>query len=116
MHLQLVFQVKVSKDEVVEFEICKQDRSDLAGGGGGGGGGGSSWAFSMGSTLSIIQPLNPKVDITRKKQFFKFCRHKFCICILGTLRVKLKIGLTLKAPIVTAADDIHKYFFIVFQS
>ena len=23
--------------------------------------------------------------------------------------------LTLKAPIMTAADDIHKYFFIVFQ-
>ena len=26
-----------------------------------------------------------------------------------------KEGLTLKAPITTAADDIHKYFFIVFQ-
>ena len=25
-----------------------------------------------------------------------------------------KIGLTLKAPITTAADDIHKYFFIGF--
>ena len=25
------------------------------------------------------------------------------------------LGLTLKAPITTAADDIHKYFFIVFQ-
>ena len=30
---------------------------------------------------------------------------------------KQKVGsvLTLKAPITTAADDIHKYFFIVFQ-
>ena len=26
-----------------------------------------------------------------------------------------KFPLTLKAPIMTAADDIHKYFFIVFQ-
>ena len=25
------------------------------------------------------------------------------------------LSLTLKAPIMTAADDIHKYFFIVFQ-
>ena len=25
------------------------------------------------------------------------------------------MDLTLKAPITTAADDIHKYFFIVFQ-
>ena len=25
------------------------------------------------------------------------------------------IGLTLKAPIMTAADDTHKYFFIVFR-
>ena len=25
------------------------------------------------------------------------------------------VPLTLKAPITTAADDIHKYFFIVFQ-
>ena len=25
------------------------------------------------------------------------------------------VVLTLKAPITTAADDIHKYFFIVFQ-
>ena len=30
----------------------------------------------------------------------------------GTL---IDINLTLKAPIMTAADDIHKYFFIVFQ-
>ena len=27
----------------------------------------------------------------------------------------LKTGLTLKAPITTAADDIHEYFFNVFQ-
>ena len=31
------------------------------------------------------------------------------IFLFGTL------GLTLKAPITTAADDIHKHFFIVFQ-
>ena len=29
---------------------------------------------------------------------------------------KVRILLTLKAPITTAADDIHKYFFIVLQS
>ena len=28
---------------------------------------------------------------------------------------KIPVVLTLKAPVMTAADDIHKYFFIVFQ-
>ena len=32
--------------------------------------------------------------------------------VIGSNTVK---DLTLKAPITTAADDIHKYFFIVFQ-
>ena len=32
------------------------------------------------------------------------------------IRIEWKYdNLTLKAPITTAADDIHKYFFIVFQ-
>ena len=29
--------------------------------------------------------------------------------------IKVILMLTLKAPVTTAADDIHKYFFIVFQ-
>ena len=37
-------------------------------------------------------------------------KHNFGPDIMPTLRY-----LTLKAPVTTAADDIHKYFFIVFQ-
>ena len=29
--------------------------------------------------------------------------------------VRIRVALTLKAPITTAADDIHKYFYISFQ-
>ena len=32
-----------------------------------------------------------------------------------SISLKRNDALTLKAPIKTAADDIHKYFFIVFQ-
>ena len=31
------------------------------------------------------------------------------------MNVKVSLTLTLKAPVTTVADDIHKYFFIVFQ-
>ena len=34
--------------------------------------------------------------------------HDLCL-------VTVEVHLTLKAPITTSADDIHKYFFIVFQ-
>ena len=34
--------------------------------------------------------------------------------LFGALRVSSSVVLTLKALITTAADDIHKYFFIVF--
>ena len=34
---------------------------------------------------------------------------------LFPIRVESKPHLTLEVPITTAADDIHKYFFIVFQ-
>ena len=40
------------------------------------------------------------------------CPSKPNCYILGSIMV---IILTLKGPILTAADDIHKYFFIVFQ-
>ena len=39
-------------------------------------------------------------------------KEKTCPMLQFCLAVK---GLTLKAPITTAADNIHKYFFIVFQ-
>ena len=35
--------------------------------------------------------------------------------LTGLDAAKVDFLLTLKAPITTAADDIHKYFFIVFQ-
>ena len=34
---------------------------------------------------------------------------------IAALKIENPNFLTLKAPITTAADDIHKYFFIVFQ-
>ena len=34
--------------------------------------------------------------------------------IFGEIKNLASLHLTLKAPITTAADDIHKYFFIVF--
>ena len=33
----------------------------------------------------------------------------------GVVKETIALPLTLKAPITIAADDIHKYFFIVFQ-
>ena len=36
-------------------------------------------------------------------------------CRKTSLLEDQSISLTLKVPITTAADDIHKYFFIVFQ-
>ena len=57
--------------------------------------------------------------------------HKFVVCFFGAIRVEEKsvvsrdcqlqltiqniVSLTLEAPITTSADDIHKYFFVVFQ-
>ena len=40
-----------------------------------------------------------------------------CSCLQSLRSVKMlwEILWTLKGPIMTAADDIHKYFFIVFQ-
>ena len=35
--------------------------------------------------------------------------------IIADIPYLLTQGLTLKAPITTAADDIHKYIFIIFQ-
>ena len=63
---------------------------------------------------------------------YKWISFKFCLCIcsnnvsLGIVNGQIlqrkknknnkkKYWLTLKAPITTAADDSHKYFFIVFQ-
>ena len=33
----------------------------------------------------------------------------------GVTELKVNVNLSLKAPLMTAADDIHNYFFIVFQ-
>ena len=41
-----------------------------------------------------------------------------CLCLAVTLNSNQRsdiMNVTLKAPITTAADDIHKYFFIVSQ-
>ena len=52
----------------------------------------------------------------------QFCHFQVCLPFQGCQLLKEKIGstrrkcfsLTLKEPITTAADDIHKYFFIFF--
>ena len=41
-------------------------------------------------------------------------RHIFAVIESNFITDNEKVNLTLKAPITTAADDIHKYFFIVF--
>ena len=62
--------------------------------------------------------LNPSV----MKEGFKKVRSCFCSFLFekntlsGHVWLKIKVVLTLKAPLITtAADDFHKYFFIVFQ-
>ena len=51
-------------------------------------------------------------SVKGKTKKLKVCLLQF---LFGALRVKHEIFHTLKAPITTAADDILKYFFIVFQ-
>ena len=42
-------------------------------------------------------------------------KEKICSPSLQVASLPDEIWLTLKVPIMTAADDIHKYFFIIFQ-
>ena len=46
---------------------------------------------------------------------YGLCFKSMCLSEFFTHNFEL-VSLTLKAPIMTAADDIHKYFFIVFQN
>ena len=50
--------------------------------------------------------------IDNTDQFHELCTAHGPTC---DLTINGVLSLTLKAPITTAADDIHKYFFIVFQ-
>ena len=47
-----------------------------------------------------------RTELNKEKELWQ-------IIVTGSLL--RRFYLTLKAPITTAADDIHKYFFIVFQ-
>ena len=53
-------------------------------------------------------------DFLRQIIFLKSFSVMTILCDLGDNTEYCKV-LTLKAPTTTAADDIHKYFFIVFQ-
>ena len=43
--------------------------------------------------------------------------HVLLLLVAGEIKIIKNVhnSLTLKKPVTTAADDIHKYFFIVFQ-
>ena len=57
-------------------------------------------------------PIHGQVLFVSRNIFFHALNVNFK---LNCYSVFFGIYLTLKAPITTAADDIHKYFFIVFQ-
>ena len=73
---------------------------------------------------------NSKFDFTVKIFGNKHCRYSGVLCIMISFTVAAikhfkydsteldyaeLLSLALKAPTTTAADDIHKYFFIIFQ-
>ena len=68
---------------------------------------------------STVWPFCVQIGLMQIEQ--KFSHRCLIICfrevmVVCKLQARLIIGLlTLKAPITAAADDIHKYFFIVFQ-
>ena len=60
-------------------------------------------------TISVLKGKNFLVQ--KQAGFFK----KSSVVMEGKIKHDLVLAFTLKAPITIAADDIYKYFFIVFQ-
>ena len=76
--------------------------------------------------LPFVDMNKIKMNMFKPEISFQFCFVDFSFCRVGLKSCSISISdseheqgrhilYPLKAPITTAADDIHKYIFIVFQ-